>query len=278
MAIGGSISNNPVVGDVLFVGAGGVLAQDAAFVWDATHHRLGVGLTGPVGAIHVAYQTNDYTNTAGANAFYVLDMGGFGTQAAIVALYNGSDVAKWRTDNVGNINWVAYASGTQNFYMGGDFSVGAVRLRIGPNSSGGVVTCNNSGDGPAQLSSYTSASSRPAIAAIAAASQTAPIYVIQAPSSTATNRDVGYIDGGFTINTDAVYTGFIRICAQDFNGISGGREGMRVTSSGAGTELGFYGATPVLKPSVTGSKGGNVALANLMTALANLGLVIDSTT
>jgi hypothetical protein len=43
------------------------------------------------------------------------------------------------------------------------------------------------------------------------------------------------------------------------------------------TKLGFYGATPVTRPTVTGSKGGNAALASLIAALANLGLIIDST-
>ncbi len=46
---------------------------------------------------------------------------------------------------------------------------------------------------------------------------------------------------------------------------------------GNGT-IGFYGVTPVAKPTVSGSKGGNAALASLMTALSNLGLVTDSTT
>jgi hypothetical protein len=32
------------------------------------------------------------------------------------------------------------------------------------------------------------------------------------------------------------------------------------------------------KPTVTGAKGGNAALASLMTALAGFGLVTDSTT
>lgn len=42
--------------------------------------------------------------------------------------------------------------------------------------------------------------------------------------------------------------------------------------------LGFYGQTPVAKPTITGSKGGNAALASLLTALADLGLITDSTT
>ncbi|MFE3762260.1 hypothetical protein ACFXPI_10905 [Streptomyces sp. NPDC059104] len=45
-----------------------------------------------------------------------------------------------------------------------------------------------------------------------------------------------------------------------------------------GSTLGFYGATAVTKPVVTGAKGGNAALASLLTALATLGLITDSTT
>ncbi|MEU5608461.1 hypothetical protein AB0H03_06835 [Streptomyces sparsogenes] len=45
-----------------------------------------------------------------------------------------------------------------------------------------------------------------------------------------------------------------------------------------GSTLGFYGATAASKPTVTGSRGGNAALASLLTALATLGLITDSTT
>lgn len=45
-----------------------------------------------------------------------------------------------------------------------------------------------------------------------------------------------------------------------------------------GSTLGFYGATAVAKPTVTGSRGGNAALASLLTSLSTLGLVTDSTT
>lgn len=47
---------------------------------------------------------------------------------------------------------------------------------------------------------------------------------------------------------------------------------------GNATGLGFFTGAPVAKPTVTGSKGGNAALASLLTALANLGLITDSTT
>jgi hypothetical protein len=47
---------------------------------------------------------------------------------------------------------------------------------------------------------------------------------------------------------------------------------------GASGEIGFFGVTPTAKPTVSGSRGGNAALASLCTALANLGLITNSTT
>ena len=42
--------------------------------------------------------------------------------------------------------------------------------------------------------------------------------------------------------------------------------------------IGFNNTTPIAKPTVTGSRGGNAALASLLTALANYGLITNSTT
>jgi hypothetical protein len=47
---------------------------------------------------------------------------------------------------------------------------------------------------------------------------------------------------------------------------------------GATNALGFYGAAPAAKPTVSGSQGGNAALASLVAALATLGLITNSTT
>ncbi|MGE3746366.1 MAG: right-handed parallel beta-helix repeat-containing protein [Sphingomonadaceae bacterium] len=53
---------------------------------------------------------------------------------------------------------------------------------------------------------------------------------------------------------------------------AGGSTNVRV----GGTTLGFYGATAASKPTITGSRGGNAALASLLTQLATLGLITDS--
>ncbi|MEU6365792.1 hypothetical protein ABZ876_08550 [Streptomyces sp. NPDC046931] len=50
------------------------------------------------------------------------------------------------------------------------------------------------------------------------------------------------------------------------------------TLDGPGSKVGFYGADPTGRPTVTGSRGGNVALASALTALATLGLIVDNTT
>lgn len=41
--------------------------------------------------------------------------------------------------------------------------------------------------------------------------------------------------------------------------------------------LSFFGVSPVSQPTITGSRGGNAALADLLTKLALLGLIVDST-
>lgn len=49
-------------------------------------------------------------------------------------------------------------------------------------------------------------------------------------------------------------------------------------SAGFRSTVGFNGTAPISKPTVTGAKGGNAALASLLTALAAYGLITDSTT
>jgi hypothetical protein len=57
--------------------------------------------------------------------------------------------------------------------------------------------------------------------------------------------------------------------------VAGTTPGVKVHANGTG--LGFHGATPVAKPTITGSRGGNAALADLLTKLASAGLITDGT-
>lgn len=46
----------------------------------------------------------------------------------------------------------------------------------------------------------------------------------------------------------------------------------------SGFKLGFYGATAVVKPTITGAKAGNTAVAGIVAVLVALGLATDGTT
>lgn len=68
--------------------------------------------------------------------------------------------------------------------------------------------------------------------------------------------------------------GYVGLQGPEVDLIGGTTRQLKVNSTG----LGFNGTAPIAKPTVTGSKSANAALTSLMTALANLGLVTDSTT
>jgi hypothetical protein len=77
-----------------------------------------------------------------------------------------------------------------------------------------------------------------------------------------------------TTGTVDVYTSLSFIDGRNI-GIGSGT-GTQIGSSGS--KMGFYGATPVARPAaITGSRGGNAAVADLLTKLATLGLIVDST-
>lgn len=92
------------------------------------------------------------------------------------------------------------------------------------------------------------------------------------------------ISAGTTQNY-AIYTNAGKVRFGDNVLIGTSTDGMTANGSLAiaqdlahrGTKVGFYNTTPVTKPTVTGSRGGNAALASLLTALAGEGLITNST-
>lgn len=77
--------------------------------------------------------------------------------------------------------------------------------------------------------------------------------------------------GGIFLNHAGGQTA-IRV-AQEATGHVGG-QAIIITDAG----LAFFNGSPAVQPSITGSRGGNAALASLITALATMGLVTDNTT
>jgi hypothetical protein len=92
-------------------------------------------------------------------------------------------------------------------------------------------------------------------------------------------KENGSAVGVIVYNTTAnqmVVRGIETACELRLEVESGSNPVFRADLSGA-TRLAFHGTAPIAKPTVTGSRGGNAALASLCTALANLGLIVNST-
>lgn len=99
-------------------------------------------------------------------------------------------------------------------------------------------------------------------------------FRFETETSTTTNIQTGRLRFHWTTVTHASRTARGTLSAND----SGGeRDCIMWEGSGSAAMLGFYGTAPIVKPAPTGSRGGNAALASLLTALANLGLITDST-
>lgn len=92
--------------------------------------------------------------------------------------------------------------------------------------------------------------------------------------SSTTARNVGRLLWQYTDKTDAT-----RVTEGSVTAYYQGTEhkAMRWRGGSAGPLLSFYDVTtPIAKPTVTGSRGGNAALASLLTSLAAQGLITDS--
>jgi hypothetical protein len=85
----------------------------------------------------------------------------------------------------------------------------------------------------------------------------------------ASDIDIGASDGNVVISAGGA-TGMVRIV--------GGAGSLGVVLETLTGLLGFYGALPIAKPVIVGSKGGNAALASLLGHLAGLGLLTDHST
>lgn len=94
--------------------------------------------------------------------------------------------------------------------------------------------------------------------------------------TSATNYEAAVLDWQTTANTLRIGTdvGSGGGTSRAMSLITGGTARINIGASG---ELGFFGATAIAKPSVTGAHGANAALQSLLTALVNLGLITDST-
>jgi len=116
--------------------------------YDEANNRLGLGITTPTTIQQINLSNTDFTNTNGAGSHIYLTNPSSTGQNVVASFINGSLVAKWRTDYVGNISWAAGSTGAHDFYTGGDYAVGSIKLRI---FNGGNVQVATSAVGGANV-------------------------------------------------------------------------------------------------------------------------------
>ena len=118
---------------------------------------------------------------------------------------------------------------------------------------------------------------------------TGGIVIDDAGTDGITITETGVLGNSAGINVTDTTTGGVNILGSGAGGVtitgsvgnglnlSGGGGGIFIGTSSF-DDVGFFGQTPANRPTVTGSRGGNAALASLLTALATLGLIVDSST
>lgn len=115
-----SSTSNATKGKILFGTSG----------YDEVNNRLGIGTNSPGTAVQINLTNTNFTNASGAGSHIYMTNPSTTGQNVVSSFINGTLAAKWRTDYVGNISWVAGGSGEHAFYTGGDFGTGSMKMRI----------------------------------------------------------------------------------------------------------------------------------------------------
>lgn len=90
-------------------------------------------------------------------------------------------------------------------------------------------------------------------------------------SDTTTQQLMGRVRSTWQTATHASRKARVTFSAYD----TAERDALMIEADGSNPMIGFLGTAPVAKPTVTGSRGGNAALADLLTKLAAFGLITD---
>ncbi len=119
------------------------------------------------------------------------------------------------------------------------------------------------------------------VAAMTAATTAAYGIRVAKPTGATTNQAMqfsdtsGSADGGITFGTTSGQSNLYRSAASTLKTDTAFEVGTALKVDG---NAGFFGTTPTTKPTITGSRGGNAALASFLTGMSGLGLLTDSTT
>ena len=184
--------------------------------------------------------------------------------------------------NSGGVN-TGYTAANSNFINYKDFTVSAVvyntqYTRVSRNSVNGIRTIAEENAGVTHYSWYEmnahNSTSTPGVQLIQTGST--EIRFDETVNSANHRNPLLFADGSAAacMIARATQAGTGMFFAVNKVALSAsGAERVAATSTG----LSFNAATPIAKPTITGSRGSNAALANLLTQLANYGLIIDGT-
>ena len=208
-----------------------------------------VGQGASTGAANSSFVLGNFINTSSYQNFVAIGLnaspGGNGGVAVGTGAVGGD------SSFAGGPN--ANASGGQAVAVGGDASAthqGAISLgRVALSDTQGDITFGGFGASSRRLR-------------------------VSSPTSASNCRQLFSLDASWLDSADATRTARL---SHKVTGNAADREYLRAEGDGAGVRLGFFGGTAAARPTITGSTGGNAALASLVSALAALGLVTDAT-
>jgi hypothetical protein len=250
-------------GSVLFAGSGGLLSQDNAnFFWDDTNNRLGVGTTTPRKTLDVNGQilATDAIRAEGYNTPPTGEGLELGYTGAIgyVTSYKRTD-STWKPLVLRGSTIQLTASGTDFLSAS---TTGYPSLFV-------TDTATNNVSGGMAWYHRTSATPAPGFGA------DFPV-VLHTSTNVDANAFLKRVTWGTATNGSqkAQVTFFVYDTAA--------RNCIRMDASGTAAMIGFLGANAVVRQNITGTRTGTLAqlqtvVANLLTGLATLGLITDST-
>lgn len=273
-------------GRVLFVGDGPILSQNAGLTYDPATDTLAAGTYTSTGGQNLSEKFGAESTVSNTETTVIGNGASSAGRLAVVVGYGASanssaqqSVCVGAQSTVNAIKAIAVGAATtvstdSCIAVGADITIGANRQRsivlggaVSPGFSDNIAIGNGGGDMSFDEIGQTLLGSRSAI------SGTGHRVTVFGVSNT-TGSKLYDLAGSWIDSTHATRTSRLALSAYY---TSTRQEGVRIDGDSGGVKLGFFGGSATAKPTITGSRGGNAAIASLLTALAGLGLLTDST-
>lgn len=271
-------------GGVLFGKSTGIITSDATnLFWDNTNKRLGIGTNTPsarltLNGTNASYAAGPHIETLTASDAYplaqLLSFQHDNINLSFDAYYDGS----WRSSDAGSNFQIRKLGDLISFYGENGVSAGSVLTwrelwRFNPAGSfANFVTSAGTTSPGVNGQLYSRSTATPDVGF-------GGDYQFLIDSATVADRLTYLLRNAWATATDASR----KARATWFIYDTAARDVMRHEASGSAAMIGFLGAAAVIRQNITGVRTGTLAqlqavMLNLLTGLANLGLVTNSTT